>query len=68
MQNEIIKNITKSYNCIGDEMEERNEKQLPKSYEINGLTFRIERSYSKTQNDIIQNLFNLFIEKQQEEE
>ena len=68
MQNEIIKNITKSYNCIGDDMEERNENQLPKSYEINGLTFHIERSYSETQNDIIQNLFNLFLEKQQEEE
>lgn len=49
-------------------MKEKNENQLPKSYEINGLTFHIERSYSKTQNDIIQNLFNLFLEKQQEEE
>ena len=49
-------------------MEERIENQLPKSYEINGLTFHIERSYSETQNDIIQNLFNLFLEKQQEDE
>ena len=49
-------------------MEEKNENQLPESYEINGLTFHIERSYSNTQNDIIQNLFNLFLEKQQEEE
>ena len=49
-------------------MEEKTINQFPESYEINGLTFHIERSYSNTQNDIIQNLFNLFLEKQQEEE
>lgn len=65
MKKQIINDITTTYICTGDEMEEKEEKkgkELPDTYEINGYVFHVERTYSNTGTDIIQNLYNLFLE------
>ena len=68
LKNHIINSFASTYICTGDEMEEKEETKGKKttrlldSYEINGYVFYVERTYSKTGTDIIQNLYNLFLE------
>ena len=68
MKKQIINDHISTYICTGDEMEEKEENKvnntikLPEKYEINEYVFHVERTYSKTGTDIIQNLYNLFLE------
>ena len=68
MKKQIINDHSSTYICTGDEMKEKEENKvnntikLPEKYEINEYVFHVERTYSKTGTDIIQNLYNLFLE------
>ena len=66
-EKQIINNITTTYIYPGFTMqirikEEKKGKELPDTYEINGYVFHVKRTYSNTGTDIIQNLYNLFLE------